>query len=67
MAKIVDGVKVKMQDIKDYSLRIADTEGLNPAWKRAWLDLADAADRIHAMSVRSEVPDTTPSPTGYGK
>ena len=29
---------------------------LNPAWARAYLTLADAADRLDAMQARCEVP-----------
>lgn len=32
----------------------AKAEGvLNPHWKRAYLALSDAADRLHAMTMRS--------------
>lgn len=29
---------------------------LNPAWARAYLNLADAADRLDAMQARCEIP-----------
>ncbi|KKM93554.1 hypothetical protein LCGC14_1207180 [marine sediment metagenome] len=42
----------KMRVIRDETIKRAEVV-LNPLWKRAYLNLADAADRIVAMSVRT--------------
>lgn len=43
----------KMEVIRDAAQKNADAV-LNPFWKRAYLNLADAADRIAAMSTRTQ-------------
>lgn len=43
----------KMEVIRDAAQRNAKVV-LNPLWKRAYLNLADAADRIAAMSTRTQ-------------
>ena len=42
-----------MENIRDAAQKNAEAV-VNPLWKRAYLGLADAADRIAAMSVRTQ-------------
>ena len=41
--------------LRERAEEMAKVEGLNPRWARAYLDLADAADRLDAMIKRTEV------------
>ena len=43
---------------------MAETEGMNPRWVRAYLNLADAADRLDAMTQRTVVGDQGPGDIG---
>lgn len=42
-------------DLRDTANGMA-SHNLNPDWKRAYLALADAADRLDAMQARTEIP-----------
>ena len=41
--------------IRECALQSAMVEGLNPNWKRALLQLADAANHLDAMIARTQV------------
>lgn len=43
------------QAIRDSAQNIARGDSINPQWERAYHDLADAADRLHAMEARLKV------------
>ena len=43
---------------------LAMVEGLNPRWARAYLAVADAADRLDAMIQRTAVGDQGPGDIG---
>lgn len=42
---------------------MAQIEGLNPHWMRAYLQLADAADRLDAMIARTQEKENEGEPT----
>jgi len=48
----------ELQDIKIKAHESYDN-GENPVWIRAYIALADAADRLDAMMARTEVKDIT--------
>jgi len=47
----------ELREIRDRARNMAATEGLNPAWARAYQRLGDAADNLEAMMARTEVPE----------
>lgn len=48
----------EMEVIRDVAQKNAEAV-VNPRWKRAYLNLADAADRIAAMLVRTQDNDNS--------
>jgi len=44
----------EMQDLRERAKNTASVEGTNPDWVRAYLGLADAADRLDAMIARTQ-------------
>lgn len=58
MPEIVEGWKLDSEDfLSALALEAArKAEDIpNPSWKRAYLALSDAADRLHAMTMRTMV------------
>lgn len=49
---ILNDRKVLME-IKDEAMRMRDIT-INPYWQRAWIQLADSADRLDGMLVRAQ-------------
>lgn len=44
----------EMQDLRERAKNMAGVVGTNPDWSRAYLSLADAADRLDAMIARTQ-------------
>jgi len=42
----------ELQELKTRAVQMADIEGLNFYWQRAYIRLADAADHLDAMMAR---------------
>ena len=45
-----------LQEVRNAAMAMT-TANLNPDWRRAYVALADAADRLDAMQARAEVPE----------
>ena len=44
----------EMQELRELAKNMASVEGTSPDWVRAYLGLADAADRLDAMIARTQ-------------
>lgn len=54
MARLNQFTRDTLQEIRNEASSVAEHTA-NPQWQRAWQALADAADRLDAMMVRSSV------------
>jgi hypothetical protein len=50
MAKFFD--RQELIGLRERALDLSDSTGMSPTWVRAYLALADAADRLDAMEAR---------------
>jgi hypothetical protein len=49
--------RAKLQELRAQATEIAEEHSIMNSWKRAWEDLADAADHLDAMIARTEEED----------
>ncbi len=49
-----------LQDLRELAINAANVDGVNVIWARAYIEIADAADRMDAMIARTLAgPDTS--------
>jgi len=49
--------RAELIDLRERAAAMAELKGTNPRWVRAYLTLADAADRLDAMTERTRIGD----------
>ncbi|NOY60306.1 MAG: hypothetical protein GXO75_15460 [Calditrichaeota bacterium] len=54
-----DFTREELSEIETRALTLASIEGLNWAWQRAYLELADACNKLDAMIARSSAVRTS--------